>query len=151
MAESERGHDPPAADNRTTLEGAPPGGGRALRPAGDFEEVSGTVDAGEESAAIRRGMEGDRRVAQACEGARRRRSENDGRYRVPAGGPRATTQRQRRSEIPLGHCTRRLATLPRRPAGRSGEAQGARHSNRVAALRPFEAGFFSHFQTAAER
>ena len=51
-------------------EGAAPRRRRAVRPAGAAQEVSGPAHAGEESAAVRRGLERDRRHAQACEGAR---------------------------------------------------------------------------------
>jgi hypothetical protein len=51
-------------------QGAAPRRRRAVRPAGAAQEVSGPAHAGEESAAVRGGVERDRRHAQARQGAR---------------------------------------------------------------------------------
>ena len=111
----------------TLAQGAPPRRRRALRSAGAAQEVSGPAHAGEESAAVRRGLERDRRHAQACEGARgvgaqehdrgggaaeaARRAQRRPRRRCR----RATTARTRSGSIPSATCARKRISCAPRP------------------------------------
>src|ERR1043165_271822 len=150
MAGGQRRHDEARVPDRDVTERAPPRRGRAERSAGAPQEVPGQPDAGEEPAAVRRRVEGDRRHAQAGQGARGRRSQGHGRRRVAAETARRAPRRQRLPQIALGLAARRLAVVARPSAagGRASPRARRRHRGPTPAAR--EERLLSHLQPAPE-
>src|SRR5207245_3182546 len=150
MANRERGDDPPQTIDRTASQGTPARRRRALRSPGAAEEISGATDAGEEPAAVRRGLEGDRLHAQTGEGARGGGADSDVGYRVAAERSYSARVGKRRFEIALGRSARRVAALVRRSADGSREAEGARDLDRGPTARPAQTRVLPDLQAAPE-
>src|ERR1043166_1570978 len=150
MAGGQRRHDEARVPDRDVTERAPPRRGRAQRRAGAAQEVPGAADAGEEPAAVRRRVEGDRRHAQARQGARGRRSQGDGRRGVAAETARRAPRRQRRTEVALGHGARDVAVVARTVAAGGRAAPRARGRDRGPASPAREERLLPHLQPAPE-
>src|SRR3954449_3786544 len=151
MAERELQHGAAARADRAALEGTAPRRRRTVRPAGAPEKISGAADAGEESAAVCRGVEGDRRHPQTRQGARGLDAEDDDGHRGAAETARRPRRRQRRSEIALGYGARGVAALARRSAHRGRAVEGEGSRDRSDASRTPAPRIPSHFQAAPER
>src|SRR5437868_14954752 len=98
MAKRERRDDAAAAVDRAAVEGTSTRRRRALRSTGAGQEIPSAVDAGEKPAAVRGGVERDRRDAQAGQGARRGGARDDGGDRGDPEGSQSASRQQWRVE-----------------------------------------------------